>query len=131
MGYMDSYADALKPNLQNDYTFKQYNQQPVAQGMSQQAQQYSSGADLSMPQYSQADISGGAAAPSAVAMGGASDPTSAAVQAGGSLLSGYMAQLAADKRAKRQAQMQIAQNQAAGETNAYNTLNNVYRGALR
>lgn len=131
MAYLDSYADALKPRLTEDYTFKQYGQQP-AQAMSQQS--YSLGNDYSMPQVS-AGSSGGelasSAAPATASAMSGGDPTMAAIQASGSLLSGYMAQKAADERAKRQAKVDIAQQQAQGETNALRFLDNVYRGALR
>lgn len=133
MAYLDSYADALKPRLSEDYTFKQYGQAQPSQAMSQQS--YSLGNDYSLPQMatssgSGADVSSAAAPATASAMAGG-DPTMAAIQASGSLLSGYMAQKAADERAKRQAKVDIAQQQAQGETNALRFLDNVYKGALR
>ena len=61
-------------------------------------------------------------------MGGAA---SAGITMGGALLSSYLAQKAADERARRDRSVQIAQNQADGEQNSMKFLDSVYRGALR
>lgn len=78
----------------------------------------------SSPDVSQAATSGAAAG----AMGGAA---SAGITMGGALLSSYLAQKAADERARRDRSVQIAQNQADGEQNSMKFLDSVYRGALR
>lgn len=56
---------------------------------------------------------------SGAAMGG---PMGAAIGAGGSFLTQYIAQRAADERAKRQAIGQAYQNQASNEQNIINTI---------
>lgn len=61
-------------------------------------------------------------------MGG---PAGAAIGAGGSFLSSYLAQQAADERAKRDRAAQIEQQYAQNQNQGFDTLMNTYRGALR
>lgn len=75
-----------------------------------------------------------AQAPAAAGAGGLlalSSPAAAGISVAGSFLSNYLAQRAADERARRDREAQIAQNQAEGEQNAFRFLDNVYKGALR
>lgn len=58
-------------------------------------------------------------------------PAGAALTVGSQFLSQYMAQKAADERAKRERMAQIAQEQGQGEQRGLEQLINVYRGALR
>lgn len=65
---------------------------------------------------------------SGAAMGG---PAGAAIQVGGQILSQYMAQKAADERARRQQLAQVAQEHSAGEMRAIGYLQDSLKGALR
>lgn len=58
-------------------------------------------------------------------------PVGAAVAVGSQLLSNYLAQDAADKRAAKERRMQIAQQQGAGEQRGLENLMNAYRGMTR
>lgn len=58
-------------------------------------------------------------------------PAGAAVAVGSQFLSQYLAQKAADERAKRQRAAEIAQQHSQGEQRGIDQLINVYRGALR
>jgi hypothetical protein len=60
-----------------------------------------------------------------------STPQGAAVAIGGQALMQYAAQKAADERAKRERDAQIAQEHGGQEQQAFSNLMNVYRGALR
>jgi hypothetical protein len=57
-------------------------------------------------------------------------PAGAAVAVGSQFLTQYLAQQAADARAKRERDAQIAQEQGRSEQSAYDRLTNVYRSAL-
>ena len=73
-----------------------------------------------------ADI-GGAATSGAMAGG----PAGAALMAGGSFLSNYLAQKAADERAKRDRAMQIEQQYAQNQNQGFDTMMKAWGGALR
>lgn len=60
-----------------------------------------------------------------------STPQGAAVAIGGQALMQYAAQKAADERARREREAQIAQEHGGQEQQAFSNLMNVYRGALR
>lgn len=62
------------------------------------------------------------------AMGG---PAGAAMAVGGSFLSQYMAQKAADERQKRQMDLQIQQDYGQNQNKGFQTMMETYRGALR
>lgn len=79
-----------------------------------------------VPQFDAAQAPAGAAGGFAL-----SNPMAAGISVGGAFLSNYLAQRAADERARRDREVQIAQNQAEGEQNAFRFLDNVYKGALR
>lgn len=60
-----------------------------------------------------------------------STPAGAAVMVGSQFLTQYLAQKAADERAKRDRAVQIAQQHGQDEQKGFDQLINVYRGALR
>lgn len=63
-------------------------------------------------------------------MAGLSNPISAGIMVGGSFLQQYMAQRAADERAKRQMEMQAKAQHGASEQNQYGMLMDAYKSAL-
>lgn len=115
--YLGYYSKFQKPNLGEDYASNISEMQYSPQQMNS----ISDGGSAAG-----AGIAGSAA--SGAAMGG---PAGAGIAVGGQLLSGYLAQKAADERQRRENSVKIAENQTAGETNAFKFLDNVYKGALR
>ena len=81
---------------------------------------------------SQSSGGGGAEVAQGAGMGMmAGGPAGAAIGAGGSFLSSYLAQQAADERAKRDRAAQIEQQYAQNQNQGFDTLMNTYRGAVR
>jgi len=74
---------------------------------------------------------GGAAASGAAGAAAMSNPAAAGIMAGGSFLSNYLAQKAADERARRANEMQNIQNYADNQNKGLDTLMTAWRGALR
>ena len=68
---------------------------------------------------------------SAAALPFMATPAGAAAVVGSQFLSQYLAQKAADERARRERSAQIAQEHGAAEQRGFDQLINVYRGALR
>jgi hypothetical protein len=75
--------------------------------------------------------SGGGVAESGASAPFMSTPAGAAALIGSQFLMNYMAQRAADERAKREREMQIAQQHGSQEQQGLENLINVYRSALR
>lgn len=60
-----------------------------------------------------------------------STPAGAGIMVGSQFLSQYLAQKAADERARREREAQIAQQHGQSEQKGFDTLMQAYRGALR
>lgn len=58
------------------------------------------------------------------------DPVSAGVMAGGSFLSQYMAQKAAEEEARKKREVEIAQQYGQDQNHVFQNLMQVYRSAL-
>ena len=71
---------------------------------------------------------GGGGAEQGAAM---ANPMAAGIQAGGSFLSNYLAQKAADERAKRDRAVQIEQQYAQNQNQGFDTMMRAWGGALR
>lgn len=88
---------------------------------------YLGGADMSSSSAPSAASAGSAAASGAM-MGG---PVGAGVAVGGQFLMNYMAQKAADERARRDRAVQIENQYAQNQNKGFDTMMNAFRGALR
>lgn len=86
----------------------------------------------SAPSASMASAGGGQSMVSEGAQGAAmGGPAGAAMAVGGSFLSNYLAQKAADERAKRDRAAQIEQNYAQNQNQGFDTMMRTAQGALR
>ncbi|KHD88837.1 MAG: hypothetical protein OM95_06895 [Bdellovibrio sp. ArHS] len=85
--------------------------------------------------YQTADFasSGGgeAAAASGAGAAGMSSPAAAGIMAGGQFLSNYLAQKAADERARRDRAAQIEQQYAQNQNQGFDTMMKAFGGALK
>lgn len=95
---------------------------------------YSSSSEMSPP-VAQNSLGGddmaaqmGTSATSGAMMGG---PVGAGVAVGGQFLMNYMAQKAADERARRDRAVQIENQYAQNQNKGFDTMMNAFRGALR
>lgn len=128
MAWIDDYFKETKKSLggpeqshlYSDSSEMGFQSQPLSGGQAK----FTPKSESEIMSMEDAAISGGTGA----ALGG---PAAAGIMVGGQFLTNYMAQKAADERAKRDRAVQIEQQYGQDQANAFQQLMKTYQGALR